>query len=58
MDDEDQYDAFFMPQPIRHDAGVLPYPTVEGLCTLEEKFKSFEVHTTPSLDAIDMCLVP
>lgn len=25
---------------------------------MEEKFKSLEVHTTPCLDVVDMCLVP
>lgn len=56
-DDEDQYNTFFMPQPTRPTIRVLPDPTVERLHTLEEKFKSLEVHTTPSLDDVDMCLV-
>lgn len=35
-DDEDQYDAFFLPQPTRLDVGVLPDPYVERLYNLEE----------------------
>ncbi|XP_050896124.1 uncharacterized protein LOC127102839 [Lathyrus oleraceus] len=56
--DEDPYDAFFMPQPAKPAVGGLPDPAVERLHALEEKFKSLEVHTTPGLDAVDMCLVP
>ncbi|XP_050896958.1 uncharacterized protein LOC127103768 [Lathyrus oleraceus] len=58
MGDEDPYDAFFMPQPVQPTVGGLPDPTVDRLHALEEKFKSLEVHTTPGLDAVDMCLVP
>ena len=58
MGDEDPYDAFFMPQPVKPAIGGLPDPAVERLHALEEKFKSLEVHTTPGLDAVDMCLVP
>ncbi|XP_050918555.1 uncharacterized protein LOC127135984 [Lathyrus oleraceus] len=56
--DEDPYDAFFMPQPAKPAVGDRPDPAVERLHALEEKFKSLEVHTTPGLDAVDMCLVP
>ena len=58
MGDEDPYDAFFMPQPAKPAVGGLPDPAVDRLHALEEKFKSLEVHTTPGLDAVDMCLVP
>lgn len=58
IDDEDQYDAFFIPQPTKPVVGNLLDPAVERLHTLEEKFKSLEVHTTPNLDVIDMCMVP
>lgn len=33
--EEDQCDAFFIPQPTRHVIEVLPDPTVERLHTLE-----------------------
>ncbi|XP_050902180.1 uncharacterized protein LOC127112030 [Lathyrus oleraceus] len=58
MGDEDPYDAFFMPQSAKPAVGDLPDPAVERLHALEEKFKSLEVHTTPGLDVVDMCLVP
>lgn len=37
--------------------GTLPDLVVEMLCTLEEKFKAMEVHSTSGLDAMDVCLV-
>lgn len=49
-DDEYQYDAHVMPQPTM--------PVIERLHTLEDKFKSLEVHTILGLDVVDMCLVP
>ncbi|XP_050915019.1 uncharacterized protein LOC127129970 [Lathyrus oleraceus] len=55
---EDQYDAFFMPQPTKPVVGGLLDLAVERLHALEEKLKSLEVHTTPDLDVVDMCLVP
>ncbi|XP_050889649.1 uncharacterized protein LOC127094936 [Lathyrus oleraceus] len=58
MGDKDPYDAFFVPQPAKSAVGDLPDPAVDRLHALEEKFKSFEVHTTPGLDVVDMCLVP
>ncbi|XP_050889533.1 uncharacterized protein LOC127094799 [Lathyrus oleraceus] len=58
MGDEDLYDAFFMPPPAKPIVGGLLDPAVERLHALEEKFKSLEVHTTPGLDAVAMCLVP
>ncbi|KAI5403142.1 hypothetical protein KIW84_050648 [Lathyrus oleraceus] len=58
MGDEDQYDSFFMSQPVKPFVGGLLDPVVERLHALEEKFKSLEVHTTPGLDVVDMCLVP
>ncbi|XP_050908266.1 uncharacterized protein LOC127121879 [Lathyrus oleraceus] len=58
MGDEDPYDVFFMPQPVKPVVGGLLNPAVERLHALEEKFKSLEVHTTPGLDVVDMCLVP
>lgn len=35
----------------------LPNPTIERLRALEEKFKAMEVHNTPRLYTMDMCLV-
>lgn len=43
---------------MRPIVGVLQHPAVERLSTLEEKFKSLEVHSTSGLDVVDMCLVP
>lgn len=57
-DDEDPYDAFFMPQQTMPNVETPSNPDVERLRALEDKFKSFEVHFTPSLDVVDMCLVP
>ncbi|XP_050875936.1 uncharacterized protein LOC127079596 [Lathyrus oleraceus] len=57
MGDEDLYDAFSMPQPVKPVVGGLLDPTVERLHVLEKKFKSLEVHTTPGLDVVDMCPV-
>lgn len=57
-DDEDPFDLFYMPPQTRHVVGALPDPVVDKLRTLEEKFKSFEVHTTPDLDVVNMFLVP
>lgn len=37
--------------------GALLDPAVERFCTLEEKFKAMEVHFTPSMYVVDMCLV-
>lgn len=37
--------------------GTLPDLIVEMLCTLEEKFKAMEVHSTSGLDVMDICLV-
>lgn len=56
--DEDIFNAFYVPPQARHAVGILPDPVVERLHTLEENFKSLEVHTTPGLDFVDMCLVP
>lgn len=56
-DEEDLYDAFYMPPQIRHVAGILSDLVVKRLYTLEETFKAMEVHSTPDLDSVDMCLV-
>lgn len=42
---------------MRHDDGILPDPAMERIRTLEEKFKAIKVHSTPSLDVVDMFLV-
>lgn len=51
-----RYD-YFMPSQIMSGVGTLPDPTVERLCTLKEKFKVMEVHSTLSSDVVDMFLV-
>lgn len=38
--------------------GPLPDPSAEGVHALEKKFKVMEVHNTPSLNVMGMCLVP
>ncbi|KAI5419781.1 hypothetical protein KIW84_043805 [Lathyrus oleraceus] len=58
MGDKDPYDAFFMPQPTKPVIGGFPDPAIDRLHALEEKFKSLEVHTTPGLEVVNMCLVP
>lgn len=35
----------------------MPNPTNDKIHALEEKFKYMEVHETPGLDAINMCMV-
>lgn len=35
-----------------------PNPAIKRFHGLEEKFKATEVHETPGLDVVDMCLVP
>lgn len=57
-DEEDWYDASFIPQPIKPIVETFLDPVVERLLTLLEKFKSLEVLTTTDLDVVDMCLVP
>lgn len=56
-DDEDIFNAFYVPAQMRPAVGVLLDLVVKRLYTLKEKFKSSEVHITPDLDDIDMCLV-
>lgn len=43
---------------MRHATGILLDPAVERVHALEVNFKAMEVHSTPGLDAVDICLVP
>lgn len=52
--------SYFMPPQAPQMAPVvihMPDPAFERLRPLEEKFKEIEVHYTPGLDVVDMCLV-
>ncbi|XP_050889182.1 uncharacterized protein LOC127094384 [Lathyrus oleraceus] len=49
--------GFYMPLQMRPTVGTFPDLVVERLYELEKKFKSMEVHFTPDLDVVDMCLV-
>lgn len=52
--DEEPKNAFFMSPQMMFVIGTLPNPTTERLCTLKDKFKVMEVHSTPGLDVMDM----
>lgn len=60
-DEEDPWYTYFTPTQTMHPAlqmvKPLPNHVDERLCTLEDKFKSMEVHDTNGIDVVNMCLV-
>lgn len=60
--EEDPRYAYYMPAQaaprIIFVDGPLPNHVVKRLHALEEKFKAMEVHDTPSINIVDICLVP
>lgn len=57
IDDEDQYDAFYMLAPIRLGVETLPNPANKRLVALEKKVKSIESNGIFGIIAMNMCLV-